>query len=62
MELFFFLQRLMTSLIPEVEKGIIFFEDLKLFEKEQNILISRILLFLLLIRAKTLMFAAQKLC
>lgn len=36
----------MTSLVPVVEKGIIFFADHKLVEKEQDILISTKLPFL----------------
>lgn len=60
-----FLQHLMTSLVPGVEKGIIFFADFKLVEKQHDVLISgkkKKKLFLLPVRVKTLMFAAQKLC
>lgn len=35
-----FLQHLMTSLVPGVEKGIIFFADFKLVEKQHDVLIS----------------------
>lgn len=55
-----FLQHLMTSLVPGVKKGIIFFADIKLVEKQHDILISeKKILFLLPVRVKTLMFAAQ---
>ena len=62
MELCVFLQYLI-SLVPGVEKGVIFFADFKLVEKQHDILISeKKILFLLLVRVKTLMFVAQKLC